>query len=52
MTGKDISHTYGNGSVGIVVLQALYTPRTGRQGQSRAAVAGGGRDPIVGEWGN
>ena len=52
MTGIDIPHTYGNGSVGIVVLQVLHTPRTGRQGQSRAAVAGGGRDPIVGEWGN
>ena len=52
MTGMDIPHTYGNGSVGIVVLQVLHTPHTGRQGQSRAAVAGGGRDPIVGEWGN
>ena len=50
MTGIDISRTYGNGSVGIVVLQVLHTPHTGRQ--SRAAVAGGGRDPIVGEWGN
>ena len=52
MTGIDISRTYGNGSVGIVVLQALHTPRMGRQGLSRAAVVGGGRDPIVGEWGN
>ena len=51
MTGIDIPRTYGNGSVGIVVLQALHTPRTGRQGQSWAAVAGGERDPIAGAWG-
>ena len=51
MMGIDILRTYGDGSVGIVVLQALHTPRTGRQGQSWAAVAGGGRDPIAGVWG-
>ena len=51
MTGIDIPRTYGNGSVGIVVLQALLTPRTGGQGQSWAAVAGEGRHPIAGVWG-
>ena len=51
MTGIDISRTYGNGSVGIVVLQALYTPRTGRQGRSWVAVVGEGRHPIAGVWG-
>ena len=50
MTGIDIPHT-GNGSVGIVVSQALYTPRTGRQGRSWVAVVGEGRHPIAGVWG-
>ena len=51
MMGIDILRTYGDGSVGIVALQALHTPRMGRQGQSWAAVAGGERDPIAGAWG-